>query len=348
MKITLFLSLVLCAALLSAKVPPVKGEDLSFPPPRIIRTCCSFGTDLAIAGIPFIRQTDITAVDLVGKHQYMGNKEENNGIIYTRRGGFIDLGHLRDCADWTAYLYNLIESQQQKGGKLVIDLGSEGGAKTLTLNLPTGFNNAHDLAGKIAFDLSLWHEIATWFGSSYIPLIPERYSSFSPEDMYSNLLGVKLGIRALKSPLSYDEAMTELINHTLDSLQAVATLEETYAAMQTVENIWWAKKSLPSKNILILRNMESGNQLVPWLIPSEGVAPSPVVLDAPDPGLSELYELSIKLNLKFPVRSILLPAEGRTITQKDFAHLIEYIEKEEKARKQFSPTATNEPEISGL
>ena len=207
-----FISGVLLVSFLpsKAKAPYLTIKELSVPPPRIIRTCCAFGANMGIAGIPFAKKTDITSVGELGPHNYLGKKDENNGNIYTKRGGFLDLGHLRDCADWTAYLYQLINASKENKELTITRLGNEGGTKTLELLIPDEFDDldACELAGKIAYDLSLWHEIATWFGASYVPLVPERFSSFSPEDLFSNLLGVHLGMRAIKSDLDYNEAMT--------------------------------------------------------------------------------------------------------------------------------------------
>jgi hypothetical protein len=311
-----------------AKAPFLTTKDLSSPPPRIIRTCCSFGVDLSYAVIPFAKRTDITSIDELGNHHYMGNKDENNGIIYTRRGGFIDTGHLRDCADWTAFLYQLIQSKQGNQPQSLTTLGAEGGAKTLMLEIPMEIDSsvAYQVAGKIAYELSLWHEIATWFGVSYIPMVPERYSSFSPEDLYSNLLGVELGIRALKSELEYDDAMTQVIANMLDSLEAVSMPEETYWAMENVQNIWWTKeKSLPSKKILLERYVDSECYLTPWLLPNETNKLSPLKLNKPENYLSELYTLKIKVNRKFPLDEILPTRENRIITQKDFVEFMSYI-----------------------
>lgn len=312
-----------------AKAPALTSEELLLPPPRIIRTCCSFGSNLSVARIPFVTQTDITSLEDIGPHHYLGHKSEGNGIIYTRHGGFIDLGHLRDCADWTAYLYTRIVFHPKNGKPILIDLGMEGGPKTLALNLPPNFSNAkaYELAGKIAYDLSVWHEIATWFGTSYIPLIPERYSSFSPEDLYSNLLGVKLAQQALKSDLNYNEAMTMLLAGTLAELEAVPTLAETYNAMEAVENLWWTrKKPIPSKDIIITRYMGNGPTLTPWLVPCKGCLPAPYILKKPDASFSDLYELRIKLNHKFPLKELIAIPPDRFISQKDFGYLISYIE----------------------
>lgn len=320
------------STLVYAKVPPMTAKELSIPPPTIMRTCCSFGFDLRYAGIPFVKKTAIISIDELGNHQFMGSNSEGNGNIYTKRGGFIDIGHLRDYADWTAYLYNLIVSKHENENQIFIDLGTEGGSKTLRLKLPEDFKDkdAFQLAGKIAYDLSLWHEIATWFGASYIPLIPERYSSFSPEDLYSNLLGIEIGIRALKSELDYDDAITQILVSTLDSLETVTTYEETYSAMKQVENIWWSKqKPLPSRKILIKRYFDSDSCLIPWLVPGIVSIKSAYQINKAEANLSDLYELRIKLNYKFPIKSIISSQIDRTITQRDFNTLVKYIELDE-------------------
>ena len=312
-----------------AKPPLLTDKQLNDPPPNLIRACCAFGVDLSIARLPFIKKTDIISVQDLGVHHYLGDNKEGNGIIYTKRGGFIDLGHVRDCADWTAYLYKLILSAAESGEDIVLDLGTEGGTKTLVLNNLQAIEPAQfvELAARIAFDLSVWHEIATWFGASYIPMIPERYSSFSPEDLYSNLLGVQLGMQAIESDLEYEEAMTRLLATALDSLETVTSLEETYAAMEEVENIWWTrKKSLPSSKILLARYLEAGPALLPWLLPGDEDTLPSCKLSKPDPKLKDLYELRIKLNRKFPLLLMQEAHLDRTITQNDFRWFIDCIE----------------------
>ena len=311
-----------------ATPPLLTPRGLSVPPPRIIRTCCAFGAELSYGGIPFMKRTDIIGAGEIGAHHYLGGKSESKGIIYTRRGGFIDIGHMRDCADWTAYLYSVIIHNQKLNEKSKMFLGMEGGTKKLTITIPPLIDSlmVYQLAGKIAYDLSLWHEIATWFGASSIPLIPERYSSFSPEDLYSNLLGVILSIKALKSELPYEEAMTLIVANTLDSLEHLPGAAETYAAMEKVENIWWTnEKSLPSKNILLKRYFAPDSDFIAWFVPGYESKLLPFKLTKPDVKLSDYYQLKIRLNLKFPVKSVFESLNNRTITQKDFDLLISHI-----------------------
>ena len=320
---------LLLATELFAKAPVITSKELSVAPSRIIRTCCGFGVEIGIAGVPFAKKTDITSREIMGTYTYMGGRTEQNGIIYTRRGGFLDMGHLRDCADWTAYLYNLIKAGQTNSYYRHVELRNEGGAKSLDLNVPADLSEEQiiSLAGKISFDLSMWHEISTWFGASYVPLISEKFSSFSPEDMYSNLMGVHLGMRAIKNNQEYDKAMTIELDKMLDSLESVDTEEETYNAMLKVNEVWYTnQKKYPNKNIVLKRYIEFGPELSPWLVPGYESRLQPYILPKPADSLSKYYQLSLKLNFRFPVDSVFPDKADRIITQIDFEKFVRFIQ----------------------
>jgi hypothetical protein len=330
-QLILILILFFTAFQVLAKAPVLTKKELSVAPPRIIRTCCGFGVEIGIAGVPFAKKTDITSLEIMGSHTYMGHKDERNGNIYTRRGGFLDMGHLRDCADWTAYLYNLIKASQTDLQFTQTELRNEGGAKSLILDVPKDFSEKEIIAlsGKISFDLSLWHEISTWFGASYVPLIPEKYSSFSPEDLYSNLMGVHLGMRAIASDLDYNEAMTLELEKMLDSLEALNTEDETFEAMLKVNEIWYSnEKRYPNKKVILKRYIELESDLSPWLVPGYESQLPPYLLRKPDNFLSKYYELSLKLNFRFPVDSIIPERDNRIITQNDFDFFVDFIQTE--------------------
>ncbi len=277
-------------------------------------------------------------MDDLGEHHYLGDNSEGNGLIYTHHGGFIDIGHVRDVADWTAYLYSLIIFSRDKG-EFMKQLGYEGGNKILKLYVDKDLDSmdCQLLAGKIAYDLSLWHELSTWFGASAVPMLPERYSSFSVEDVYSNLLGVLIGMEALKSDLPYNEAMTKLLIFSLDSLGSVKTEEETYAALEAVRDIWWTRdKRLPNRKVLLERDTEVYTSCRPWIIRDSIIGtPDPQILYVPKTTLdgqilTSYYQLSIDLNYKFPVKKIFPERETRLITQDDFGMLLNRVEYDPK------------------
>ena len=320
----------LSATVLQAKTP-VFPANLSDPKPhRIIRTCCSFGTEMQLFAIPGVKLTEITSVEKIGPHHYLGDAGEENGIIYSRRGGFIDMAHLRDQSDWTAFLYSQM-LENKKNETLSMMLGREGGEKTLSVIIPSNLNNLDmiHLAGKIAYDLSVWHEIATWFGASTIPFVPERYSSFSIEDPYSNLLGVTIGMLAIQSELPYEQAVTQIIKGYLKDLDAVSNEGETYLAMEAVRNIWWTRdKKLPSGKVLLQRQLQVYPCLKPWLVPGwSSENPTISELSVPETtsdgqSLNQFYQLDFKLNYKFPFRKMFPERKDRNITQNDFDRLL--------------------------
>jgi len=329
-KILLITILALINLSVNAKAPLFTASNPPIRPHRIIRTCCSFGADMQLFAIPGVKLTEITSLEKIGSHRYLGDPSEENGIIYTRRGGFVDMGHLRDQVDWMAYLYMQM-SESKLYGILNLSLGHEGGEKSLKVRIPSYLTNTDlvILAGKIAYDLSVWHEIATWFGASTIPFVPERYSSFSIEDPYSNLLGITIGIQALQSELPYEEAVTVIIAATLKNLDAVSNETETLLAMEAVRNIWWtSEKRLPSSKVLLQRQLQVYPCLQPWLVPGwESLNQESPELTVPyytssGETLNNLYQLEFKLNYKFPFHRIFPDRKDRTINQNDFNRLL--------------------------
>lgn len=327
------LLIVLMANSLSAKAPVFKEKDYLNHPPRIIRSCCAFGTDLKVSIIPGYRYTMLTSADKLGPHKYLGDKSENNGILYTRRGGFLDFGHLRDLVDWTAYFYNLAKKSQETG-EILLHLGFESGEKALVIKVPSTEKDEDliALASRIAYDLSIWHEITTWFGASSVPLISERFSSFSPEDAYSNLLGTKVAQEAIRSDLPFEEAVTIIIKQTLTEIEAVSTVEESYQAMEVVRDIWWTrKKHLPNNHVILRREIGVYSAMTPWLVPGwESKNKTPFQVTLPETTLdgvhlSEFYTISFDPNLKVPVKKIFPDRTNRLVTQNDFQAIIEYI-----------------------
>lgn len=309
------------------------GVNLDKIPPRIIRACCAFGYDLKLWGVPFVTIDQVIGIDDLGEHYYMGNKSEGIGTVYTNKGGFIDIGHLRDQIDWTRYLYTTILNSRGKG-EVILSLRKEAGRKTLYLNVPAQLdtNDCILLAGKITYDLSLWHEISTWFGASTVPLIPEKFSSFSVEDVYSNLLGVHVGMKTLHSKLPFNVAATKIIASTLDSLAVVKTAKDTYDAYDAVHNIWYTnKKRIPRTNVTLKRDTDVLNSSRPWIIPNQtNNIGSPIILEVPllntkGELLTDFYQFTIALNRKFPVEEIFSSDQSSLINQDDFGVLLKRI-----------------------
>ncbi len=338
------------------EVQPESGQVLRFVRPPKLRPCCAFGHDLRTtisdATVP-VKLDNILYPDRLGRHGYesKGVQTEMNGLIYTCRGGVIDLAHMRDYADWTAYLYERIRIVLGSGA--AIPIPKEAAERTIVLRpVSTELDEeekdelARRLAVRISFQLSLWHEIVTWYDYRSVSLFSERVSSFSPEDLYSNLLGAIIGAEALKSAEPYNEAMNRLLAEAVHRLAPLPN-NQTKRTMDAVDGIWWDRtKSMPDMHMVTRRNLDISDRIVPWLVSDnyspycKGRSDKPYTLKVPTIGpkgliLKDLYELRfIVLHKKVP--DFILPDREREwISEDDFPRIVENIRKD--VRELFGP-----------
>lgn len=258
------------------------------PPPDGLRPCCAFGYNIRakLLGIPvpFFRLNNVVDPDNTGKHHYndswkstwttlAGINSEHDGIIYTRRGGFIDLAHVRDTADNTLWLFSQI--WPALGRATTIKMSDELGQRIIRLrqfsspeNTLARYNLSVSLAAYLAFQLAVWHEVAQWYGFESVPGYPETASAFSPEDLYSNLLGARMATDILNSGgasslLQYQHSMTRMLPQTLAQLQAVSP-QVTRFHFDMLDGIWWNSHCrLPDKFLVRLRNYSVSHQRLP-------------------------------------------------------------------------------------
>lgn len=137
-------------------------------------------------------------------HKY-GTIEKGDpvGYVYTTHGGMVDIGHVRDMADLTKYIYDLLIARYQ-GFAL-----REGDVHIV--KPPTDYLDALEMAGAIAYVEGWAHELITfdtWFAfkekytweqviNGDVLDFPQDFSSFSPEDLTSNIVGIELAKRAI-------------------------------------------------------------------------------------------------------------------------------------------------------
>lgn len=277
----------------------------------------------------------IASANTLGKHSYSGDAagRELNGIVYTRRGGFIDTGHLREHADATAHLALLLRPVLAAGGG-VLQLDPRDARITLRLSgsVPEAAipSTASLLARRIAFQISVWVEITQHYGHAVIRGAEEMFSSFTPEDLYSNLLGTYLGAAALDSPLPYDRAMDVLLAEVFATFEAVPAYE-TRRIFAALAGRWWrAGVPWPSPELAIVRSFDIGPHLTPLLPPTDVMPPAaPVVLDVPEVDedgalLADLYRLEIVPDpSKLP--RFTLARELPVVTADDLPRLVEIV-----------------------
>jgi hypothetical protein len=261
------------------------------PEPQSLRPCCIFGNDVGVQvgriKVPGYEVQNVLDIGELGTHQY--NKgtvslqprggermvaDEASGILYTCRGGFIDLAHVRDNADRTLYLVSQIGRIAVSGG--AIPIVGEGAERRIVVKpfdpkLVRAYGLREvitSLAEWVDFQASIWHEITTWYGWSSTAF-SERPSAFSPEDLYSNLVGVKITgaiIRrhAAPSELEYNRAATAFLKDALVKLGPLPK-DASRLAFEYVDGIWWdSTKRVPDNQLVRHRNFNIGPKLYPW------------------------------------------------------------------------------------
>jgi hypothetical protein len=348
------------------------------PPPSKLRPCCAFGSGIKVRlgpiPVPGLSLVNIIGPEDVGVHRYdnglmsvrrgqhgMEIVRESNGLVYTCRGGFLDTAHVRDYSDWTVYLAAQIARAADSGATLT--LGNEGAVRKIHIKpLPADLVEAAEfrrtvaaLSEYIAFQLSVWHEISTWLGWSASAAFSEESSAFSPEDLYSNLVGIKIAGRLLKDRLAsseqeYNEHLSELLIKSVELLGGIPA-DAGQGAARYVDGIWWqSEKRLPSADLVLRRNMEIGEVISPWRISEafwsqeveDGVEKycggddNPVLLSNPSSYegivLENMITLELTLTEKTAGRLPIPVPEDRVITQKDFPRLIDAIRKKNDER----------------
>lgn len=341
-----------------------------FEPPIHLRPCCAFGKDISVQlsklPVPGYRVANVVSADDLGPHVYDAGfagkgtdrevkATENNGLVYTCRGGFIDTAHVRDYADWTVYLAH--KFWRHLGESLTLNFPPELGPRQIVLQAidVEGLDESQKtvlavtMAEWAAYHLSVWHEIAQWYGYGTFPtLFPEYASAFSLEDLYSNMLGSKIAAAliysiATDSDQVYARNFDIWLENSLKYMGAVRA-ESTRAYIASVDQLWWdSSKRLPDKYVVRKRVYNVATRQVPLRVPVNRIAaaeqPELMACDAlVEPTLlaikeevygykiSEFLTLQIKLDSQYQ-NTFAFPNERqrkeRLVTQMDFQSIAE-------------------------
>ncbi len=301
-------------------------------------------------GIPFIHpRPPFLNPDKLGSHSYFPNPFEKNGIVYTCDGGHIDIAHVRANADDTRFLvrkiYNsLIENKR----KFTFGLAFEQSWHTIEFTYPENWlklsqEEREKIAGEISleagayvtFHATLWHEFMSWFGVRFAILDPQFNSAFSWEDVYSNILGVKIGIAALEdTEHGYNKAVTIAINNELGDLR-VLPRKKAVKLTETMRGKWFKGTFVAD---MIRRNTDIGIDdgfVSPVLIPGACQDAKPKLIETPK--LENVKKTGFAITYKIvpvylegnKVLKIAHP-EGKAKfiePAKDYPKMIEYINK---------------------
>ena len=342
--------------------------------PRALRPCCAFGTDLRVelgrVAVPGVEIGNLIDPGDLGHHRYDNGylsmqrdprgvvSDERNGLVYTCRAGFVDIAHVRDNADNTLALMSAIARTMEAGS--TTEIPPQGAVMRVRVQpiSPEAIGKygrmqlASALAQWLAFQLSIWHEIATFYGYASLANWPEKISAFSPEDLYSNQIGVRIaaGIvlaRGARSDLEYGVHFDAWLARTLERLGAVP-LSSSRAAMREVDGAWWdSDKRIPDWTLVTRRNFGTGPFLRGWrledarpgmrgaitpLARCKDAAP-PLVLYVADGFAGARFRdhatVEFEVGDELVTAGFPLPrADSRLVTQDDFPAIVEKIRQE--------------------
>jgi len=283
--------------------------------------------------------------DALGKHSSRFGLGEGAGILYTLRGGSLDIDHVRGAADITKVAHDRAYSTLLKKGKgFSLSPAFERFSNNIEFQYPDYWDKIRKedrekiakavslkMGQYVGFNSTLYHELTTWYGGHFLLIEAEFNSSFSWDDLYSNLIGTRLAVEAIKDKSrSYNEAMTLLLEKELHKL-GVVSKSEARRITKTVRGKWYGGGNLTK------RNMDIGEDgyITPSLIPG---AYSGEPFKCPVPTLDLLNKCRFKIRYTF---SSMHGADGKMrrlvnsngpIQPKHFPSLMRYV-KEESARE---------------
>ena len=248
-------------------------------------------------------------INSLGSHNYGIGVGEHNGLVYTARGGHIDIAHLRIAADNTRSLYNDIRGHLLHNDRdFTFKLNVEPSSYYVDVQYPSYWRNippkyrekiAHKMASEMSqyftYTMTTWHEVLTWFGYKCLFFLPEFSSAFSWEDIYSNLLGTRLGAEALEDKdHGYNQAMTILLKEELVNLQIQPRSTARQAAKKMVNKAFHIDRR-KSTDIGLYDGF-----VTPALVP--GVCIDALPKSLPVPTLDEVHNYGFAVNLEIEPR----------------------------------------------
>jgi len=304
----------------------------------------------------------------LGTHGYRFNWSEKNGIVYTCKAGHIDIYHLREAADWTAYLADKTFEHLEKNETEFSFKLKEGSLCFVKLAYPENWKDlsqndkehiARDISIRIgqylAYTAGTWHEILTWFGYKSRGFYPEFPSAFSWEDNFSNLLGSYIAVPALQdTEYTFDEAMTLALDRELVKLD-VQSRHVARGAAEKVRGIWYSGDFLFFVRMK-KRHFDIGLDdgfvtpvIVPGVCECEGAQtqsyPVPTIDSLSEYGFSMEVEIEPKEWETHKIQSVVYPDDkerkNRIEPDKHFASIMTYIKKDALKRYGYDADLSN-------
>jgi len=246
----------------------------------------------------------------LGRHWYGSSWFEKNGIVYTCRGGHIDMAHARIAADNTRYIQDKAKrALRDKGRDFDFKLKVEPSRYYVHLEYPLKWNKfsrkkrqkaieevSLEMGEYLTFMMTTWHEVLTYFGFKSMAFIPEQPSAFSWEDVYSNVFGIRIGAQAIQDKShDYDTAATTAFKRELENM-GIQSRSTAWKASEKMRGTWYRGLVLVDMKG---RNFDVGlddGTVTPMLVP--GVCPDAEPLPLPAPTLEKCKKYGFEIDLR--------------------------------------------------
>ena len=298
--------------------------------------------------------------DSLGTYCYGGCIDEKIGMLYTKKGGFIDTGHLMESMDRTKCSYDVIRKN------LILELSdfrfklTEPATYAVHVGYPFDWRQKNKpekekiiddvsiaLGQVIAHRSTIWHESITWYGWSCMAIFPEKPSSFSWEDIYSDLLGSKIGAEALRTGGEFEVTANQVMRRRIEELSPVS-IKEAKRAASTINGRWYSALFYPMIDMK-KRNFDVGfnGYITPWLVP--GFSTEDIQLCAA-PSLDSASRAGFTFTVEVDPGSVqgrrlaMIAGKNRVELDDDLQTIVEYIRHkavEEKGYEVDKPNARN-------
>ncbi|UCD52915.1 MAG: DUF4056 domain-containing protein [Phycisphaerales bacterium] len=231
----------------------IPDRGLSCPATDLIRTGFNTEPRVRLGCYPTDTLGTLFLGRNLGSHGYYYTPFEKDGMVYTCRGGHIDITHLRIAADWAAYLVTeAYERLMKDDPHFSFGLAVDRSTNHVHISYPENWTQlppekraavakevALAVGPYLSYTMTTWHEILTWFGFKCVGVATEFPSAFSWEDSYSNLLGTIIAGRALHdTEHSYDEAITIALDEEMERL-GIQSAHAAKRASARVKGKWF-------------------------------------------------------------------------------------------------------------
>ena len=233
------------------------------------------------------------------------------GLGYSFNGGFIDTTHFGESLLWTRHYQQEIykgfldndEHIILKSKKPALEFHVIIDSSRTLSDYEMKFTSIQ-LGQYLAYNWAVIHEAMSWYGykstGKFSP-ISEFGSAFSPEDLYSDLLGTLIASDALissersDSNENFDSACLRIMNEALNGLE-LQDANFVDKALENVKGNWYNGESYPDNEVW-KRSFDIGLDgcIAPCLI--KDFNGCPVCL--PVPKIPTLDGFSIKVEIKF-------------------------------------------------